>query len=269
MRSLAPRPIVVISLSRLTPWNPATTATLPAASASRTRSPLTSTIFALRWTLSVMIPTWLPVKLMASTPSEARAIVTSAAETRSPVVSSMSISRPGCVLDTLSARAMRLSVALPIAETTTTTSLPRRLVMATFSATARMRSASATEVPPYFWTISATGATRYRRGVLGVRRYRRLTCPGRCSTTRTRPRCVPTSGCCRSPGSSTTSPTASPRRSWRSSPPGSACRSGASAWRSPPASSSPSRRRSSDAWSTASPGERRCSSACASSPSAR
>ena len=39
-----------------------------------------------------------------------------------------------------------------------------RLVKATFSATARMRSGSATEVPPYFWTIRATGPTRYRRG---------------------------------------------------------------------------------------------------------
>ena len=97
MRSDAPRPIVVISLSVLTPWNPATTATLPAASASRTRSPLTSTILALPWTVSVMMPTWLPVKLTAATPRSARAIVSSAAETRSPVVSSMSISRPGRV----------------------------------------------------------------------------------------------------------------------------------------------------------------------------
>ena len=84
----------------LTPWNPATTATLPAASASRTRSPLTSTILALPWAVSVMMPTWLPVKLTAATPRSARAIVSSAAETRSPVVSSMSISRPGRVVDT-------------------------------------------------------------------------------------------------------------------------------------------------------------------------
>src|SRR5215203_619614 len=32
-----------------------------------------------------------------------------------------------------------------------------------FSATARMRSGSPTEVPPYFWTMSATGWTGYRR----------------------------------------------------------------------------------------------------------
>ena len=110
------------------------------------------------WAVSVMMPTWLPVKLTASTPRSARAIVNSAADTRSPVVSSMSISRPGRVVDTCEARAIRLSVALPIAETTTTTSWPWRLVMATFSATARIRSGSATEVPPYFCTIRATGS---------------------------------------------------------------------------------------------------------------
>ena len=46
----------MISLSVLTPWKPATTQTLPAASASRTRSPLTSRILALRCTVSVMMP---------------------------------------------------------------------------------------------------------------------------------------------------------------------------------------------------------------------
>ena len=110
-----------------------------------------------------MMPTWLPVKLIASTPRSLSAIVSSAAETRSPVVSSMSISRPGCVVDTELASAIRLSVDLPIAETATTTSLPCRRVNAMCSATARIRSGSATEVPPYFWTMRATGPTRYRR----------------------------------------------------------------------------------------------------------
>jgi hypothetical protein len=71
-----------------------------------------------------MIPTWLPVKLTASQPASTNAIVSSAAETRSPVVSSMSSSRPGCERETELARAIRLSVDLPIAETATTTSLP-------------------------------------------------------------------------------------------------------------------------------------------------
>ena len=137
------------------------TQTLPSASDWRTRSPLTSMIFALRCAVSVMMPTWLPVKLIASIPRSNSAIVISAAVTRSPVVSSMSISRPGWVVDTELARAIRLSVALPIADTTTITSLPRFFVNATLSATALMRSGSATEVPPYFWTISATGEGGY------------------------------------------------------------------------------------------------------------
>ena len=53
-------------------------------------------------------------------------------------------------------------MALPIADTTTITSLPRFLVNATLSATALMRSGSATDVPPYFWTISATGTAGYK-----------------------------------------------------------------------------------------------------------
>ena len=44
-----------------------------------------------------------------------------------------------------------------MAETTTTTWLPWRCVRTMCSATARMRSGSATDVPPYFWTIRATG----------------------------------------------------------------------------------------------------------------
>ena len=75
-----PRPSVVISWSVLTPWKPATTRTLPAASASRTRSPLTSRILALLCIVSVMMPTWLPVKLTASMPRSASAMVSSAAD---------------------------------------------------------------------------------------------------------------------------------------------------------------------------------------------
>ena len=77
----------------------------------------------------------------------------------------MSISRPGRVWETWLASEMRLSVALPIAETTTTTSLPWRFVICTFSATARMRSGSATDVPPYFWTIRAIGGPSLPAGV--------------------------------------------------------------------------------------------------------
>ena len=48
---------------------------------------------------------------------------------------------------------MSSSVRLPMAETTTTTSSPSPARRATRPATWRMRSASATEVPPYFCTV--------------------------------------------------------------------------------------------------------------------
>src|SRR5215211_5950868 len=66
-------------------------------------------------------------------------------EIRSPAVSSMSISRAAGTCDTPCASRSRSSVVLPIAETTTTTSSPCRRVRT-------MWSASATDVPPYFWT---------------------------------------------------------------------------------------------------------------------
>jgi len=50
----------------------------------------------------------------------------------------------------------QVSVVSPIAETTTTTSLPCFLASTMRSATRRIRSASATEDPPYFCTTSAT-----------------------------------------------------------------------------------------------------------------
>ena len=75
-------------------------------------------------------------------------------ETRSPVLTSMSYSRGGWVALTELARWMRSSVVLPMALTTATTSEPCRRVRAMWSATARIRSASPTEVPPNFWTTS-------------------------------------------------------------------------------------------------------------------
>ena len=75
-------------------------------------------------------------------------------EMRSPVLTSMSYSRGGWVALTELARWMRSSVVLPMALTTATTSVPWRRVRAMWSATARMRSASPTEVPPNFWTTS-------------------------------------------------------------------------------------------------------------------
>ena len=104
-----------------------------------------------------MMPAWLPVNEAASTPSSARAMHSRDMEIRSPVLTSMSYSRGGWTLLTALARWIRSSVVLPMALTTATTSVPSRRVRAMWSATARMRSASPTEVPPNFWTTRGIG----------------------------------------------------------------------------------------------------------------
>ena len=81
-------------------------------------------IFALPWAPSVITPAWLPVNDRASWPRLPMAIASSAIEMRSPAVSSMSSSRPAGSGETCSARSISSSVVSPIADTTTTTSLP-------------------------------------------------------------------------------------------------------------------------------------------------
>ena len=73
---------------------------------------------------------------------------------RSPAVSNMSTSRFGGLGLMLLARRKRPSVVSPIAETTTTTSLPAARSAATRLATSRMRSVVASDVPPNFITVS-------------------------------------------------------------------------------------------------------------------
>ena len=102
--------------------------------------------------VSVTIPACDPVREIARCPRSLIAIAHSAHDWRSPVDSSMSISR-GSGLDEIScASAMRKSVVLPRALSTATTRLPASR-LATMRAAARLsRSASATEVPPNFMT---------------------------------------------------------------------------------------------------------------------
>ena len=171
--SEAPRPSVVMSKSSVIPWNPATMTTLPAASSRCTRAGSSSTIEARPWAVSVRIPACAPPMLTASIPMSCRAIVSNAHETVSPVDNSRSSSR-GWGFDVIDrASAIRSSVVLPMAETTTVTSWPCARADATRLATDRMRSGSATDVPPYFCTrraIRRTRPVRRRR----PRRRRRL-----------------------------------------------------------------------------------------------
>ena len=72
------------------------------------------------WQSFVMMPDWLPVKLMASPPSSRIASDNSAIEIRSPAKSSMSSSRRSGFGESRLAIASSSSVVSPIAETTTT-----------------------------------------------------------------------------------------------------------------------------------------------------
>src|ERR1700748_3860756 len=76
--------------------------------------------------------------------------------TCSPVATTTSCSRaPGRWFIACPSLSSRL-VSPDIAETTTTRSCPAARAWRHLRATARMRSGSATDVPPYFWTHRAT-----------------------------------------------------------------------------------------------------------------
>ena len=96
------------------------------------------------------MPACAPVRDTAGMPIASSAIAVSAMVVCSPVASSTSISRSGgwsmICLDSL----IRLSVTPLIADTTTTIWSPLARLAATRRATFLMRSASPTEVPPYF-----------------------------------------------------------------------------------------------------------------------
>src|SRR3954469_19509200 len=158
-----PRPRVVISAScgasapTLWPWNPATITTLPWSISRRTRAGSIPAIRALPYRPSVVIPACAPVSAIAATPSACRAIDTSVAAWCSPVASRRSSSRGSGSSVTAAASASSSSVVSPIADTTTTRSLPAVLSRAIRRATRRMRSAPATEDPPNFITTRGKG----------------------------------------------------------------------------------------------------------------
>ena len=135
---------------------------LSCASAVRMRSARTSRISALVWDSSVMIPACDPVSEIARWPRSFIAIAPSAQEIRSPVESSMSISRGSGVAKTSSAIAISSSVVLPRAESTATTEWPSWCFSTIRCAARLMRPASATDVPPNFMTmIEDMGAPGY------------------------------------------------------------------------------------------------------------
>ncbi len=158
MVSEPPRPSVVTSWVVVeTPWKPATSTMWSSSSAALTRSARTSRMRARVCEVSVTIPACEPVSEIARWPRSLIAIAHSAQEMRSPVESSMSISRGSGAAETSSAIAISSSVVLPRAESTATTRAPASRRSTMRRAARLIRSASATEVPPNFiTTISDT-----------------------------------------------------------------------------------------------------------------
>ena len=139
-------------LSVETPWNPATSTIESSSSAVRIRSARTSMIRALVCEESVTIPACDPVSEIARWPRSLIAIAHSAQDSRSPMESSMSISRGSGRGEISRAASSSRSVVLPRAESTATTGVPCSRA-ATIRLAARLSSSvPATEVPPNFIT---------------------------------------------------------------------------------------------------------------------
>ena len=146
------------------------------------RPGVTSMIRARPCTEVVITPAWEPVNERASYPRLWMAMASSAMEIRSPAVSSMSSSRPGGSGLTWLARSSSSSVVSPIAETTTTTSSPALRAATMRSATRLIRSALATEDPPYFCTTSATTVHSLPATTLSVPTPPGISAGGACQT---------------------------------------------------------------------------------------
>src|ERR1700694_3781897 len=86
------------------------------------------------------------------------ASATSPTVTCSPVETTTSCSRWFGLFETAPVSLSRRLVSPDMAETTTTMSWPAVRAAMARRATLRMRSTSPTDVPPYFWTMSATAA---------------------------------------------------------------------------------------------------------------
>ena len=127
---------------------------------------------ALVWLVSVTMPACEPVSEIARWPRSLIAIAHSAHETRSPVDSSMSISRGSGSGETSNASAISRSVSLPRALSTATTLWPASR-LATMRCAARLsRPASATDVPPNFITTVPDTVVKSRGAEVGSSRGR-------------------------------------------------------------------------------------------------
>ena len=141
----------------MTPWNPAITATSPASSDASRFSAGISSIRARPCASSVRIGICQPIQERAGVPMLRKVMAKSPAVTCSPDATTASYSssdsgRPSAARPDPSVQATSSLVRPAMAETTTATCLPSAASACTRRATRRMRSRSATDVPPNFIT---------------------------------------------------------------------------------------------------------------------
>ena len=149
-----PRPSVVMRpVSLWMPWKPAITATsLRSWNRLTISSPLTARMRAEPCASLVRIGNCQPCHERALTPISCRAMASSPDVTCSPEATTASYSRASCSGEASLHHSTSLLVVPDMAETTTATSCPASVSRFTWRATLRMRSISATEVPPNFMT---------------------------------------------------------------------------------------------------------------------
>ena len=145
--------MVVMSPSSSTPWNPATTGTMPDAMVSLSRCGLDGGD-----ARAPMDVRGAHADLAAGERTRRNAAFAQRHReqrdrTCSPVASNTSISRGFGSRAMPAARSTSRSVESPMAETTTAMRSPRSRTAATLPATRWMSSTEPTDVPPYFWTM--------------------------------------------------------------------------------------------------------------------
>ena len=155
-----PRPRVAMRSSGPMPWKPATTATWPCRMDSASAPPSIDWIRALACASSVRSGNCQPCQERASTPILRRAMASRPLVTCSPVATTVSYSRGSCNSSSAWHQATSWLVVPDMADTTTATSFPASTSRFTRWATVRIRSRSATEVPPNFITIRGIGPRR-------------------------------------------------------------------------------------------------------------
>jgi hypothetical protein len=123
---------------------------------------------AFTYALSVRMGIWKPQNDFALYPISVRAMASSPMVTCSPVEATTSSSRSLGSSEIWCASPSSRFVSPDMAETTTTTSFPWSFVRATRFAQFLIFSIVPTEVPPYFWTMSAIACVTLLAGSVGT-----------------------------------------------------------------------------------------------------